>query len=302
MTRIRPPFGIYGSKYFQAPWIISYFPEGYEEMVYVEPYGGAANVLLTKLPSKVEVYNDLDDLIINFFNVLRNDFEELQRRLSVTPYHEGEWRKCKGLVNSKDPMIKAISFFVVSRQSVGYSGTGFGYVKKASSSRLPPIISAWLSSIDKNLSLVVGRLRGVQFMQRPALKVIQLFDSLNTLFYLDPPYVADTRVSKRNYQHEMSDEDHQELLDLLAQIKGRFILSGYMNRLYDSHAKQFGWLCYERGFQNRLASHREFEDELIECLWTNINSVQYQYQQLYNRLLAENAYLNLLIRLENELE
>lgn len=303
MTRIRPPFKYYGGKYYQAKWIISHFPDEYEKMVYVEPYGGAASVLLTKLPSKVEVYNDLDDLVINFFHVLRNDFDELQRQLSVTLYHEGEHRQSKDLINSNDPMVKAVAFYVNHQQSVGGIGgkSGFGYGKKTSRRGMPLLVSAWLTSISDNLPLVADRLIRVQFMQRSAMKVIHLFDSPDTFFYLDPPYLADVIVGKKIYQHGMTIEQHQELLNLLTQIKGRFILSGYMSPLYDSHAKRFGWVCYRKDSANMLAAGREIQSSLVDCIWTNITSVDYQYRQLHNRLQVENAYVNLLIRLENEL-
>ena len=93
-------------------------------------------------------------------------------------------------------------------------------------------VSRWLGGID-GLPEIVQRLQRVQIENAPALEIIERYDTENTLFYLDPPYVHDSRNDTKAYGHEMSDDEHIELADLLHAIRGRAVISGYRTPLYD---------------------------------------------------------------------
>jgi DNA adenine methylase len=225
---IRPPVKRHGGNYYTCGKIIKCFPE---HSTYVEPFGGAASVLLNKAPSPVEVYNDLDRKITRLFRVLRDNGEELRRRL--TPYSEVEFQDAAQPAD--DDIEKARRDFVRWRQSIGGRGEGFSFTKHRVRRNMADVVSGYLSAIDVQLPLIIDRLRTVQIVCRPAIDVIKKWDSKDTLIYCDPPYLHSTRnASSRDVYHcEMTEEDHRELADVLNGCQGRVVVSGYPSELYD---------------------------------------------------------------------
>lgn len=262
---IRPPIKWHGGKYYLAEWIISKFPAGYEKMTYVEPFGGAASVLLQKHPSQVEVFNDLDKELSNLFLVLQNYSQDLIQYLTLTPYSEWEFENSLK-THAANSVKRAVDFYVKCRQSIGGRGDSFALSKHRVRGGMADNVSAWLSSIDDNLPEVVKRLRTVQILCRDALKVIEKFDSVNTLFYLDPTYLAETRKSTKVFEHELSPQDHWNLLELVSTLKGFWILSGYDNPMYSSWAEVCGWRKVEKKISNHAAGGKE-KRVMTECLW-----------------------------------
>ncbi len=229
-AKIRPPMKWYGGKFYLAATIVSLLPPHH---TYVEPFGGAASVLLNKPPSRVEILNDRDGRLVNFFSVLRDHADELVQSLTLTPYSESEFRLSKQTTD--DPIECARRFLVRYRQS--FSGLGEAFARSArhrSRCRMAENVASWLSNIDDNLPKIVERLRCVEVHCRPAIEVIQQYDSPNTLFYCDPPYVHSSRKagSRVMYAFEMTDDDHRELAKVLKACKGKVLLSSYRSPLY----------------------------------------------------------------------
>lgn len=107
-------------------------------------------------------------------------------------------------------------------------------------------------------------------LNQPALDVIRQQDGPNTLFYLDPPYLHETRVTTADYAHEMTLKDHQALLACLAKIKGKFVLSGYPSVLYTTAKETRGWFYDSKEIDNKASSAAEKEQK-TECLWMNFD-------------------------------
>jgi len=214
--------------------------------VYVEVYGGGASVLLNKPPSPVEVLNDIDSEVVNIFRVLQDEvkFKELKHRLEWTLYSRAEFVKAIDIVQNEtvtDPVLRAWAFFVAQNQ--GFSGKNSRNSSKGS----------WARNFDFNrnratgfankvasLELVRNRLKNVQVDNIDAIACIQYWDSPDTLFYLDPPYIHDTRILKEAYHHEADHDHHRLLVDTLLAIKGQAVLSGYANEIYEP-LLQNGW-------------------------------------------------------------
>lgn len=268
---IRPPVKWHGGKFYLAEWIISKFPAGYQKMTYVEPFGGGASVLLQKYPSQVEVYNDLDSGLTNLFVVLQKYPTAFIDKISMIPYSEVEFEWSKNEHFNDTPMDKAIKFYIQCRQSIGGRGDSFALSKHRVRGGMAETVSAWLSSIDDNLPKVIKRLRTVQILCRDAFKVIEKFDSSNTLFYLDPTYLSYTRKSPKVFKHEMTPQDHWNLLDLVSKLQGFWILSGYNNPLYSVWAEVCGWRKVEKQISNHAAGGDE-KRVMTECLWMNKGS------------------------------
>ncbi len=260
---IRSPVKWHGGKHYLCHRIINLFPP---HNTYVEPFGGGASVLLNKEPSPVEIYNDLDHSIVRLFRVIRNDADRFQKLLCLTPYSEAEF--AADLPDTTDETELARRDFVRWRMSLGGRGKAFSYTKHRVRRGMADVVSGYLSIIDEVLPLIVKRLRSVQFIERSATEVIRIWDSSETLFYCDPPYVHSTR-NKRTldaYGVEMSETEHRELASVLRKATGRIILSGYPSPLYE---ELYGdWLHFDCDIANH-ASGASSKSRMTERLWCN---------------------------------
>jgi len=258
MTITRPALRYYGGKWRIAPWIISHFPDHH---AYVEPFGGAGSVLLRKDPSSSEILNDLDGNVVNFFRVLRERTEELKRAIEFTPFSREETHV--SMEHSTDPLEAARRFFIRAWQTqhgaphMGRNGWRFG--RRGGNDRRSAV-DDWNDTA--RLPAIAQRLKLVQIEHDDALKVIPRFDAEGTLFYVDPPYVLGTRADRwrRNgYVHEMSDEDHRALAEVLNSAKGMVVLSGYPSDLYKN--------LYRDWKVSSITNHTSRSAPQTEYLW-----------------------------------
>lgn len=237
----RAPFGYYGGKYYLLPTLLPMLPL---HRIYCEVFGGAGWLLLGKDRAPVEVYNDLWQDIVNFYRVLRDPEQaaRLKDLLELTPYARAEYHECrKTFTAAADPVECARRWFVVARQSFAgrFGIAGWSYTA-CETGALAMTTSKWLGSIAL-LPEIHQRLQGVQIECQDWRIVLDTWDSgPDTLIYCDPPYVHDTRRGGRGYTHEMSDDDHRDLVARLLQAKSRIILSGYANALY-APLEAAGW-------------------------------------------------------------
>ena len=255
----RPAVRYYGGKWRIASWVIAQFPP---HTCYVEPFAGGASVLLQKPPSKFEVLNDLNDDVITFFDVLRDRPEQLIRAILLTPYAREELRRAWTAEPTDNPVEKARRFYIRCWQSygsgVGKSSTGWRFQIGTGDNSRASSIGSWNET--EHLWAAAERLKQVQIEHDDAFKVIQRFDSVETLFYLDPPYVHSTRYhNSKGYSHEMTDSDHRQFAELVKSIKGFAIVSGYPSGLYDELFAD--WKCVSR---ESLDINGKAQ---TECLW-----------------------------------
>lgn len=267
--RPQAPFAWYGGKAYYAEWLIEQFPD---HVQYIEPFGGAGHVLFHKPPSAVEVYNDLDHRIVNFYRVLKSPelFTRLQLALELSPHARQEFTDTLEAVPTNDPVENARRFFVLMRQARG--GLGMSQITKrawAVSGRprrkMPEGVSKFLSSLD-GLPEVHERLRTVTIECLPALEIISKYDGVDAMFYLDPPYVPETRHGGKAsmYGVEMTVEEHAQLLDALGTICGKAMISGYSSPLYESRLA--GWRREELVTKAHMANSGQQRTEVI---WMN---------------------------------
>lgn len=268
-TPTRPILRFHGGKWRLAPWIIKHFPE---HVTYVEPYGGAASVLLRKRPSEIEIYNDLSSEVWNFFRVLRDETDELVRRLRLTPWSRQEYQL--SYQETPDKIEQARRFFVRSWQGVGgvkaKNKRGWRYVSSGRDRSIPKRFMGLDDLYD-----VAERFMEVTLECDDALRVIARFDSPETLFYVDPPYVLSTRsTSHRNaYRFEMTDYEHVALARCLHTSAGAVVLSGYDNRIYSELFRTWHSV-YKR--TRTAAAHTT----RTEVLWLNPRCVEMQHERL----------------------
>jgi DNA adenine methylase len=255
----------HGGKWKLADWVIGFFPP---HRIYVEPFGGGASVLMQKPRSYGEVYNDLDDEIVNLFAVLRDrsTSAELERRVRYTPYSRTEFKAAYGepanaIDRAHKTLIRAAMGFGSGSATKAHQ-TGF----RTSLTRTGTTAAQDWMSYPNHIGSFVERLRGVVIENRPALEVIPQHDRVDSLFYIDPPYPHETRYKGAKwrdcYRHEMTAEDHRALAEVLRSVKGMVVLSGYACDLYDRELYP-DWHRVER---------KTFADgarERTEVLWLN---------------------------------
>lgn len=229
MKPTRPILRYHGGKWEIAKWIISHFPP---HRVYVEPYGGAASVLMQKERSWAEVYNDLDGDIVNLFKALREFPKELHDSVLATPFARDEYvaafQESRGLVESAR---RALIRSHMGHAGIATHGRASGFRSACVNSGSHPA-SQW-AGFPRVFQQIIDRWRGVVIENRDAIEVIRQQDDPQTLFYLDPPYVTSSRDAGRDYRHEMTDADHEALACTLSSISGMVVLSGYSTGLYE---------------------------------------------------------------------
>lgn len=239
---IRPLMKYHGAKWYLAPWIIEHMPK---HNTYVEVFGGSAAILLNKTPAKHEVYNDKNDIVVNLFRVIRDDDmrDRLIKLVSMTPYSRTEYHHARLHYEDDDPVLSAHKLLIRSQMAFGSSGATTlcaGFKSYTAGEGGASIKSLWTNMPD-NLLQVANRLRKVLIENTDACKLIKQHDRSNTLFYLDPPYPAETRENITSYRdYEFDDNEHEELLTLAKSCKGDFLISGYDNELYNDILK--GWV------------------------------------------------------------
>lgn len=263
--RRRIVFGWYGGKFSHLDWLLPLLPSAHH---YCEPFSGSAAVLLNKEPSPVETYNDIDGEVVNFFRALRDDFEALQRVISLTPFSREEfYRAIASNPRDATDLERARRFYIRARQTrTGLAQTAtlgrWANCKNTSRAGMSGVVSRWLGGVDA-LSDIAARLVRVQIENRPALEVIRLYDGPGTLFYCDPPYLHDTRGDSKAYGFEMIEQEHVALAEALRACDGKVAISGYRNKLMDRLYK--GW----KRFDATPKQAHSIKKLRQECLWMN---------------------------------
>lgn len=259
--------------------------------VYVEPFGGAASVLLNLKPRPVEVYNDLDGNLVNLARVMQEPrlHRRLRYKLAHTLYSRAEFTRALELLRNgcDDPVERAWAFFVTCNQGFnGVSCTTGGWSRIVISRRgRAEVCSKWQTR-TMALRAQYERWRRVQIDNVDAINCIRHWDSPETCFYCDPPYVHDTRAkgSCDVYTIEMTDDQHVALIELLLTVEGAVVLSGYDCQLY-RRLDDAGWqrhefetACHAAG-RNRGSTLRGKGSGLtharrVEVVWRNPRAVE----------------------------
>jgi len=266
------PLKWHGGKHYLANRIIDLMPK---HTHYAEPYAGGLSVLFAKpgelIEGHSEIVNDLNGDLSNFWSVLQNDvmFEQFQREIEATPFSECEFNAAQQRFDASKPVAAAINFFIKYRQSRQGLGKDFATLSRNRTRRgMNEQVSSWLSAVE-GLTEAHERLKRVVVLNRDALDVIKQQDGSNTFFYLDPPYLHDTRVTTSDYECEMTQGQHNDLLMTLGErVDGKFILSGYRSELYEYWASYYDWHRVGIEIDNK-ASSKKTKDTKTECLWMN---------------------------------
>lgn len=263
---VRQLFPWVGSKWRMMPRLIPLMPH---HKRYVSLFGGSAADILRKPRSKEEVYNDLDKDVANVFAVLQEATKrkQLSYRLEYTPYSRLQFSHCIDVIHSSESdavkrawafMVCAIFGFTGRAPSLSRAG-GFAVNLHLPSSQRWKYISA-------NVEYVARRFRSILVENRPWQDVLERHEGPDTFVYADPPYVSSTRVNKKMYTSEFSNDDHLDLLKALNRTQAKVMLSGYPHPLYDELLGN--WKRYEFDVQCTISPKRR-KPRRTEVVWCN---------------------------------
>ena len=262
---LKSPVNCIGGKYYLTSWLTQHMPE---HVCYVEPFCGAGHLLFSKESSQVEILNDIDSHLIGFFELLKDDTKrsKLIQTLDNMLYSRRLWQEIRknwkqGNI-SQDEIERAAWWYYLNRTTFSGDQKRGGFAIPSTTGRNPA--QSYYNAID-SLERIAKRLRGVTIECLDYSDCIQRYDSQNTLFYCDPPY-----LNTEDYYGKgcFTLEDHYNLTELLHGIKGQAVVTHYQNGLYDDLYK--GWHRYE--YQSFKGSHKstgEAKPKTVECLYTN---------------------------------
>lgn len=224
---------------------------------YVEHFAGGAALFFSKPPSSLEVLNDIDGDLINFFRVLQDvkTFNKFHRVMSSTPFSRQVYREARATLG--DEVERACKFYVVALQSFSGTRGSWGGATQGSGN-----IKRWLSRLPA-LPEFHSRLMGAQI---ECLDFRGRYDDPQTFHYIDPPYLG----FSSGFRFKMAQADHEDLLSLAVQLCGKVVVNGYRSRLYDERLAGWHRLDFEiRSKLVRCTPSAGTEDMVVESVWLN---------------------------------
>jgi DNA adenine methylase len=229
---MRTPLSYYGGKQQLAARILGMIPE---HQIYCEPFCGGAAIFFAKEPSKVEIINDTNGEVINFYEVLKRDFPALEREIEISLHSRKQHHQAEVIYQNPDMFDRIKRAWAVWMLANGSYGCmldgGFGYDRTGTTSNKLATRRA-----DFNVDYAI-RLQQVQIECCDALRIIRSRDTPETFFYLDPPYVG----TEMGHYDGYTQIDFDALLGLLEGIKGKFLLSSFRNANLADFTRRNGW-------------------------------------------------------------
>lgn len=251
-----------GSKWKIAGQLVNIIPEHHS---YVEPFFGSGAVLFNKPVSDIETINDLDSDVTNLFHCIQRDPERLARIVMTTPFsreiYDIQFEQNKEKTVYADEFQRAAGFLIKCWQGHGFRTNGYkvGWKNDVVGREKAYALWNWYR-LPEWIIDIAERLRQVQIENRPALEVIRRFNHSDVFMYIDPPYLFSTRTGKQ-YKHEMTEADHEELLKELLKNKAKIMISGYESEMYNDFLKDWNKQTF-----NSCAEHGKPRTEVV---WMN---------------------------------
>lgn len=282
------PFAWFGGKSRMAARIVEMLPA---HRTYIEPFGGAAAVLLSKRRAVLEVYNDVDAGLVTFFRALRDRPDDLERALRLTPYSRDEFEICCRTWESiEDDVERARRWYVRCRQAFAGSAATVGWGFEVTGSKRAGTRAQSFATAVEELERFAERLRGVQIEHLDWRQVLERYDGPDACFYIDPPYHPDTRGERglrRNssYVHEVDAAGHAELVAAATALHGSVLISGYDHPSYAP--------LLEAGYERITVAHNSTASRLpsgrgarLEVVWRRLEAGLHHAPPLWSEVLA----------------
>lgn len=260
---MKTPITYYGGKQQMLSHILPKIPT---HKIYVEPFFGGGAVFFAKPPSEAEIINDINHRLTTFYRALKYDFDDLKAKIDETFHSRAQHKDAdteykSGKETILNPLEMAWAVWVQTNMSFGSMiGSGFGYDRGGKCAfKLHNKKNNFTDSYQE-------RMKRVTIECYDVLKVIKAYDSPNTFFYLDPPYVSANQGHYAGYSAEM----FRELLEACATMQGKFLLSTYPEEmLLEEYVPRQKWRFEQHEKTLAVDGRREKTKKKIECLTAN---------------------------------
>lgn len=259
---MKPPLTYYGGKQKLSKLIVSLIPK---HKIYCEPFFGGGAVFFAKEPSKIEVINDSNGELINFYRVIKTNYKKLEKEIKCTLHsreHHQVARIVLGYPQLFNEVKRAWAIWTLASQSFAslLNGTWNYDTEKDRSTK---VVNSKRSSFTIDYA---KRLEQVQIENNDALRIINVWDNKDAFFYLDPPYINTNQGHYKGYK----EDEYEKLLIMLSKIKGKFILSSFPNDMLDKYIKQNKWVTKKIDANLSIgALHNERSRRKTEVLTSN---------------------------------
>ncbi len=256
---MKPALTYYGGKQKLVSTILPIFPE---HVLYNEPFAGGAALLFAKAPSEIEILNDTNKELINFYKVIKQDFVSLQKKVNITLHSRSQHQDASVIYNSPHlfgDLDRAWAVWVLASQSfASIIDNSWGY-DKGKNTTTKKVINKGVQFTEE----YAIRLQNVQLESADAVYIIQSRDHEAAFHYCDPPYFN----SNCGHYEGYSIYDFERLLQTLATVKGKFLLSSYPSDILGKYLKEYGW-C-QKQVEQRVSVNKGSGKKKIECLTAN---------------------------------
>ncbi|HRE97759.1 MAG TPA: DNA adenine methylase [Flavobacteriales bacterium] len=228
---MKTPITYYGGKQALLKHLIPLIPS---HKIYCEPFFGGGALFFAKPPSEVEIINDINSEVVNFFRVAKTKFDALQKEVRASLHSRELYKKAMVVYANPDmfdDVKRAWAFWVATNQGFSSLIGSWGFGKDDSKE------AAVAKKRDAFSQEYADRLKKVQVEHNDALKVIDRADSKETFFYVDPPYIGSDQGHYKGY----TEEEYERLLIKLSKVKGKFLLSSYPSTLLTKYIRKYKW-------------------------------------------------------------
>jgi DNA adenine methylase len=258
---MKTPISFYGGKQSLIKKILPLIPDHF---CYVEPFLGGGAVFFAKSPSKIEVLNDIDGYLINFYKVVKTNYQELKKIFDTTLNSRKQYFEARNIFRDKNnfsDVENAWAFWILTQESYKRKfNAGWGCTKTGN--KMMGIIK---NKIENFTEEYCERLRMVQIECKDAIEVIKNYDTEKTFFYCDPPYFNSECGPYKNY----SENDFEMLLKILSAVKGKFLLSSYPSDLLEKYKNNNSWKQIQLEKYLNMSSSQEKSKSKTEVLTAN---------------------------------
>lgn len=240
----KTPITYYGGKLNLISELLPLIPK---HRIYTEAFFGGGALFFAKPPTEAEIINDTNNMVVNFYEVVKTNFTELKTKIEATLFSRATYSVAHAIYKMPhlfDKIQQAWAFYVGTNMGFSCQIGSWGYDKY--SKRVKAFQNRKLS-FDES---IFKRLENAQIENNDACKVIASRDTEDAFHYVDPPYIN----SNQGHYGGYTESDYINLLKTLAKVKGNFLLSSYPSDILELYTKEFGW--HTKTFDKPLSARK----------------------------------------------
>ncbi len=255
--KLKTPISYYGGKQQMLPHILPLIPE---HRIYTEAFAGGLAVYWAKDPAAVEVINDIDGEIVNFYYQLKTNFDVLEQQIQSTLHSRQSYEDAVVIYNRPhlfSAVRRAWAFWILTAEGFASKIGSWGYDRDGTTTKKV------INKKKQFLEVLANRLETTQIECNDANKVIFSRDTPDTFHLVDPPYIN----SNQGHYSGYAESHFRSTLEVLAQCNGKFMLCSYPSELLKQFRKEHGWTSFH--FDKQLAAGKSGRNRKTEVITLN---------------------------------